>query len=54
MVFKDGNRVGYAGGVGGANLHVSESLRLLRSVTLSATTETDGITPRWVDGEEVR
>ena len=28
MVFKDGNKVGYAEGVGAGNLHVSESLQL--------------------------
>lgn len=28
MVFKDGNKVGHAEGVGAGNLHVSESVRL--------------------------
>jgi hypothetical protein len=35
MVFKDGNKVGYAEGVGAGNLHVSESSQLYASVNLT-------------------
>lgn len=35
MVFKDGNKVGYAEGVGAGNLHVSESCDSMRAVNLT-------------------